>query len=120
MTSSEYDLGPVGDFAEGRPRRVEVAGRGVVVVQSEGVFYGLRDACPHQGARLSAGQVGGTALPCRPGEQASYGRVGQLISCPWHGWQYDLATGRALVEPERFRVRSYRVEVRAGRVWLLL
>ena len=39
----------------------------------------------------------------RPGEM--------LIRCPWHGWEFDLRTGQSWFDPERTRVRSYRVTV---------
>ncbi|NKB68920.1 MAG: Rieske 2Fe-2S domain-containing protein [Candidatus Latescibacteria bacterium] len=114
MASS--DIGAVGDFASGQPQRVEVAGRALVVVRSGERFYALRDTCPHQGAPLSGGKVGGTSLPCLPGDEIGFGQEGELLTCPWHGWQFELATGRALVEPERFRVRAYPVRVVEGRV----
>ena len=87
-----------------------------MVVRSDRRFFALRDICPHQGAPLSAGKLDGTALPCRPGEEISYGRMGEILTCPWHGWQFDLASGRALIEPDRFRVRIYPVHVAGGRV----
>ena len=87
-----------------------------MVVRRGPRFFALRDICPHQGAPLSAGKVDGTALPCLPGQEISYGRLGEILTCPWHGWQFELATGRALIEPERHRVRVYPVRVSGGRV----
>ena len=116
MASGTSDIGPVDHFEESRPQRVEVSGRALVVVRRGERFYALRDICPHQGAPLSAGKVGGTSLPCLPGEEVDFGREGELLTCPWHGWQFDLASGRSLVEPERHRVRAYPVRVVDGRV----
>ena len=116
MALKTIDIGSVDDFEAGRPRRVDAGGRALTVVRRGRRFFALRDICPHQGAPLSAGKVDGTALPCRPGEEISYGRVGEILTCPWHGWQFDLATGRALIEPDRFRVRVYPVRVVCGRV----
>ncbi len=116
MALKTIDIGSVDDFKAGRPRRVDAGGRALTVVRRGRRFFALRDICPHQGAPLSAGKVDGTALPCRPGEEISYGRVGEILTCPWHGWQFDLSTGRALIEPDRFRVRVYPVRVVCGRV----
>ncbi len=116
MALKTIDIGSVEDFGPGRPRRVAAGGRALTVVRRGRRFFALRDICPHQGAPLSAGNVGGTALPCRPGEEITYGRVGEILTCPWHGWQFDLATGRALIEPDRFRVRVYPVRVVGVRV----
>ena len=38
------------------------------------------------------------------------------LSCPWHGWEYDVRTGRSLCEPEKVRVRTYPARVEDGRV----
>ncbi len=38
-----------------------------------------------------------------------------VIACPWHGWEFDLRTGRAVSDP-RYRVRTFPVRVEAGRV----
>jgi 3-phenylpropionate/trans-cinnamate dioxygenase ferredoxin subunit len=40
-----------------------------------------------------------------------YERGGEILRCPWHGWEFDLRDGRSVVDPERTRVRSYPVEV---------
>lgn len=37
-----------------------------------------------------------------------------MIKCPWHGWEFELATGRSWADPERVRVRPYAVEVASG------
>ncbi len=116
MALRRVDVGPVDAFADGEVRRVEVAGRGLAVVRQGESFYALRDVCPHQGARLSDGRVGGTALARHPGDEIVLGRAGEILSCPWHGWEYDMRTGRSLCEPDKVRVRVYSVWVEAGRV----
>lgn len=108
MASRIHDLGAAADFIPGGLCRVEVEGRALVVLRRGEEFFALRDVCPHQGAPLSAGQLGGTPLPCRPGEEISYGRVGEVLTCPWHGWEFDINTGQALANPQA-RVRTYPV-----------
>jgi 3-phenylpropionate/trans-cinnamate dioxygenase ferredoxin subunit len=44
----------------------------------------------------------------------SYSRKGEIIRCPWHGWEFDVRTGQSYCEPERIQVRSYPVEVAEG------
>jgi 3-phenylpropionate/trans-cinnamate dioxygenase ferredoxin subunit len=115
-TSTVHDIGAIADFVPGKPYRVEVAGQALAVVRKGDRFYALRDRCLHQGARLSNGRVGGTPLPCKPGEAIGYGRTGEILTCPWHGWEYDVCTGRSLANPEKVRVRTYPVRVEGGRV----
>ena len=120
MASRRVDLGAIDDFADGQARRVEFGMRGLVVVRRGTTFHVLRDICPHQGARLSDGRVTGTALECPPGADIVLGRDGEILSCPWHGWEFDVFSGCSLVEPDRVRVRAYQTAVEDGRLLVAL
>jgi 3-phenylpropionate/trans-cinnamate dioxygenase ferredoxin subunit len=89
---------------------VEIAGRSIGVFNIHGRFYAVRNSCPHQGAELCRGRMVGLAIASRPGE-IRYEREGEILRCPWHGWEFDLATGRSVVDPHRTRVKSYPVEI---------
>ena len=82
--------------------------------------FAVRDTCPHQGAALSNGSVAGNVLPCQVGETQQYAGDGEILRCPWHGWQFELRTGRSLVDPEHTRIRSYPVRVENDRVLVAL
>lgn len=116
MISIGHDIGAVDDYENGIPYHVKVKGQPLVVVRKGDIFFALRDTCPHEGARLSDGRVLGTPLTCKPGNPIDYGRKGEIISCPWHGWEFDLCTGRSLTKPDRVRVKSYSVTIENGRV----
>ncbi len=116
MTLRAFDLGTVTNFVSGTPYRLEVGGRVIVLVRSGNAFYAMRDTCPHQGARLSEGQVSDSLLDCDVSESTPYGRLDEVLRCPWHGWQFDLKTGRTLFDPENTRVRCYSVRVEDDRV----
>ena len=119
MTSSVHDVGAEADFEVGQPRRVEIGGRGFVVVNGGTQFHAARDVCAHQGARLSSGRCKGNVHADSVGGHIEYQTGGRtLLQCPWHGWIFDLATGRALADPDRARVRVYPVQVTDGRVLL--
>ena len=120
MASHRVDVGAVDAFADGEAQRVEVEGRALVVVRRADDFFALRDICSHQGARLSDGRVTGTTLECAPGDEIAFGREGEVLVCPWHGWEYDLRTGCALFDPEKVRVRAYAVQIESGRVLIEL
>ena len=38
-----------------------------------------------------------------------YGRDGEILRCAWHGWEFEIETGRSLVDP-RVRAKTYKVE----------
>ena len=108
------------DLAEGLHPVTLADGRGIVIVHREERWWALRDICPHQGAKLSAGSITGRVPPCLPGEQISMLHDELVLLCPWHGWEYDVETGRCLTDPDHTRVRVYPTKIEDGRVWVEL
>jgi nitrite reductase (NADH) small subunit len=104
----------VAELAPGERRIVEVAGRSIGVFNVAGRFYALHNGCPHKGGPLCEGRICGTTLPVRRREFV-YGRDGQILRCAWHGWEFEIATGRALADP-RVRAQTYPVTVEDGQV----
>ena len=72
-----------GDIPVGGLLRVEVSGRAVCVAHAvDGKFYAVADACPHEGASLSEGDL-----------------LGAEIECPLHGSRFDLRSGQVRALP---------------------
>jgi nitrite reductase/ring-hydroxylating ferredoxin subunit len=81
--SGEYvNVGRVSDFPKSSLRQVTVAGEEVVVGNIEGKLYAIADKCTHRGGPLNEGELEGTK-----------------ITCPWHGGQFDMVTGKVLEPP---------------------
>jgi nitrite reductase (NADH) small subunit len=95
------------ELPPGERRLATIGGMEVGVFNLGDRFVAYRNLCPHQGAPVCLGRVGGTTLPSAPGEYV-FGRRGRILHCPWHGWQFDLETGEALFG---HRVRLAPVEV---------
>jgi len=108
------DVGASADFEHRRARIVRVAGREIGIVRFEDELYAVRNVCPHAHAPLCRGVVHSHLVAGEPGRVDVAGGV-PIVSCPWHGWEFDLRTGRALVDPV-LRVRTYDVVERDGRV----
>jgi nitrite reductase/ring-hydroxylating ferredoxin subunit len=106
-------VGKVGDLLPGERKVVEAEGRSIGVFNVGGNFYGLRNSCPHQAAPLCLGSVKGMTMPSKPGEYA-WAREGEILRCPWHGWEFDLRTGKSWCEPDRTKVRSFDLKVETG------
>jgi 3-phenylpropionate/trans-cinnamate dioxygenase ferredoxin subunit len=105
-------VAPAVELPPGTRRIIEVEGRSIGVFNVDGRYYALRNACPHQGAPLCLGSIGGTMVESRPGEYR-WEREGEILRCPWHGWEFDLTDGKSVFNPHRTRVRSYQVSVRS-------
>jgi nitrite reductase/ring-hydroxylating ferredoxin subunit len=93
--------------ARGERRMVEVGGHRIGLFRVGDDLYALADRCPHRGAPLcSSGRIA-TAIALRDGAPA-LGEPGALVRCPWHKWDFEIATGRCPVDA-RMRVRRYAV-----------
>lgn len=107
---TKYIVATVDEIPPGERKIVEVAGRSIGVFNLDGSFFALRNRCPHQGGPLCTGPVGALISSSRPGEY-DYSRAGEMVRCPWHGWEFDIRTGQSWVDPTRLRVRRYAVTV---------
>ena len=72
----------VGDFTPGTARQVTVHERWVGLFNVNGVYYAVDNLCLHRGGPLSGGAVAGC-----------------IVTCPWHGWQYNLTNGAMVQDP---------------------
>jgi nitrite reductase (NADH) small subunit len=105
------------ELPPGTKQVITVGGREIGVLNVEGRLYAMRNVCPHQGAPLCEGVIGGTMLPSRPHEYV-YGWEDKIIRCPWHKFEFDLETGHSLHDPEQMRVSVYQVGIEEGVVTL--
>jgi 3-phenylpropionate/trans-cinnamate dioxygenase ferredoxin subunit len=103
-------VGRVSSIAAGDRRIVEAEGRSIGVFNVNGTFYALRNTCPHQAAPLCLGSIKGMTMPSKPGEYI-WAREGEILRCPWHGWEFDITNGRSIFNPHRTRVKAYDVTI---------
>jgi len=106
------------DIPPGGRKIVKVEGREVGVFNLGGTYYALKNVCPHQGARVCLGRVGGTTLPSAVHE-FTYGLTGRILRCPWHGWEYDLTTGHSVFDPN-VKVVTYPVAVEDDQILITI
>ena len=98
-------------------RAFEIERTRIVLCRTGDSFRALRDICPHQGAQLSGGLFGGTNVPSEVGEY-SFGRAGEIVRCPRHGFEFDVETGRSLHDPDHVRVKAYRVVEQGDEIYV--
>ena len=102
-----YRVCHVEDIPRGEKRTYTFKNLPIVVVHDKrGEFHAVYERCPHQGARLGAGTLGGQTAAPEPGTAFEYVREGEILRCPWHGFSYDVTTGACLTA-ERLRVKTY-------------
>jgi 3-phenylpropionate/trans-cinnamate dioxygenase ferredoxin subunit len=110
---ARYIVAAADEIPPGGRKIIEVAGRSIGIFNLRGEFFALRNRCPHQGGPLCQGKTWGVLQARAPGEVA-YTRAGEILTCAWHGWEFDIRTGQSWCDPERLRVRRYEVRVEPG------
>jgi len=78
----------------GTIREFQLDGRTVAVANVDGKFFVINNTCLHRGGPLGEGEM-----------------EGSVVTCPWHGWQYDVTTGKALLNPA-VGVETFAIELR--------
>jgi nitrite reductase (NADH) small subunit len=107
------------EIAPGEVRIVSVDDRSIGIFNVGGEFYALANRCPHAGSPVCRGSIGGMSSADKPGVEVHWGREGEILRCPWHGWEFDIATGRTITEPAK-RIPTYPVFIEDGQVVLEL
>ena len=88
----------VEDVPPGELRTVRAGDEEIALAHVDGAFYATQAACIHLQGPLGQGWLDGTVL-----------------TCPWHGWQYDVRTGENEFD-RAIRLRTYEVRVEDGNV----
>jgi nitrite reductase (NADH) small subunit len=86
----------VSEIPIGQGKTVEIDGKAIAVFNCKGAFYAIDNTCKHEGGPLGEGELAGT-----------------VVTCPWHGWTYDVTTGVSPDDPD-CAVESYEVKVEGG------
>ena len=89
-----------GELPAGSSKEVEVQGRLVALFNVGGKVLALDGVCPHAGGPLGEGTVEGT-----------------VVTCPWHGWQFDLTTGQNVYNSKCVQ-HCYEVKTEGGEILL--
>jgi nitrite reductase/ring-hydroxylating ferredoxin subunit len=90
------------EIPAGSIKEVQVEGQAIALANVAGTVYAISNTCLHRGGPLGEGQL-----------------EGKVVTCPWHGWQFDVTTGKAVQNPNA-GVGCYAVEVRGEEVFVSL
>lgn len=82
---------------------VDVDGLPVALANVGGTIYAFSDSCRHMGGPLSSGVLRDA-----------------IITCPWHGWAYDVRTGKAVIPPVGLRIPTYAVHLEGADILLAI
>ena len=99
MKQEFIEAARAGELRPGTMKRIDVAGRRILLANVAGRLYAVDDTCTHEEASLSRGVL-----------------KGELVKCPLHNSCFNVRTGEALEEPAEEPLRTYPVREEGGRV----
>ena len=88
------------EIADGSIQEFTVGGKEIAVANVQGKFHAIDNTCIHLGGPLGQGTV-----------------EGNVVTCPWHGWQFDVTTGKVPEDPS-VGVSCYQLEVRGEEIFV--
>ena len=94
------ELMHIADCPAGGSREIVVGEQIVALFNIDGSFFALDGVCPHQGGPLGEGELAGC-----------------IVTCPWHGWQFDVRTGQHQLSKNVVQPR-FETKVENGMVWV--
>ncbi|HTQ38265.1 MAG TPA: Rieske 2Fe-2S domain-containing protein [Pirellulales bacterium] len=93
-------IAAVEDCSPGNCLEAVAGERMIALFNVAGEFFALDGVCPHQGGPLGEGQLSGC-----------------IVTCPWHGWQFDVRSGQHQLNRTVMQPR-FETKVEAGAVWV--
>jgi nitrite reductase/ring-hydroxylating ferredoxin subunit len=108
-----------GEIPPGGSRIFPVGPFGIGVFNLDGELLALDNHCPHAGAPVCRGRITGRTVVGRDRFELIWKDEGRILRCPWHHWEFDIATGKTLTDPTR-HARKRPVHVQDGWVYVEL
>ena len=97
---TDFVVADADELSDGDYLVTEVQGREIGVFNVEGELYAYTNWCAHQSGPICEGYLSGTTDATFDPETLEttqeWVKEGEIITCPWHGWEYDLLSGDCL------------------------
>ena len=90
-----------GELQQNGGKEVNVNGTRIALFHSNGHYYALEALCRHQDKPIAPGKLDG-----------------EVVECPWHSWHYNVRTGELLDYMEGVKMTTYKVDDKAGDIFI--
>jgi nitrite reductase (NADH) small subunit len=116
---TRYKVASTEDLAtDGDRIIVDIEGQEIAVFRIKDEFHALPNFCPHQAAPLCEGELTGRMIVGDDGWEWEYIQEDEIITCPWHGWKFDVTEGTN-IKDQTIAVPHYDVEVKGNNVYVI-
>lgn len=99
---TKIKMGKLSDVPPGTAIEKRILARRIAIVNDNGTLYGIEADCKHMKASLVTGAV-----------------ADGIVTCKWHGWKYDLATGECLGRPG-MKLKKYEIVIEGNDLYLVM
>jgi nitrite reductase (NADH) small subunit len=107
------------DLQSGDRVVLTINGTEISVFNVDGEYHACANWCPHQSGPVCEGLLTGTTAASFDRETLEYEKEwikeGRIVICPWHGWEFDIETGKATHDAD-IRLVSYPVREEEGSI----
>ena len=100
--AEQKKLAALAELAPGSAKVIETESEPIALFNVDGKVYATSNTCLHAGGPIGEGSL-----------------AGNDITCPWHGWTYDVTSGQCKTNPAA-KVKTYPVEIRDGDIYVNL
>lgn len=101
MSEGYVKVGRLGEFPAGMLKKVQLGGEYVLVANVGGKIYAISNTCTHRGGPLDEGEL-----------------KGNIVTCPWHGGQFEVTTGKVVSPSPTKDEVSFDIRIHASDVLL--
>lgn len=116
-TKDDYQyVADIEEFQDNDKVLVDIMGREIGIFQVGDDFYAVANYCVHQGGPLCEGKISG-ALTADEDFELEYSKKDEVISCPWHAWEFDIKSGNHLAHTD-YRVPTYEVKLDNEKIYV--
>jgi nitrite reductase/ring-hydroxylating ferredoxin subunit len=115
---ADVEVARFSELEEGVPKAVNAFGREIALVRWRGDCFAVRNVCPHQTVAFTAGLAQDQFVGGERVGDIFVDKDHPVLRCPRHSYKFELKTGRCTID-SRLRIKTYALEVRDGRVFLL-
>ena len=88
-----HRVAKVSDLSDGAGQVVDISGESIALFNMKGKFYAIANHCPHRGGPLAEGHV-----------------EDGVVTCSWHGWEFEIKSGKCRTMPGS-KQRSYPTKI---------
>lgn len=105
------------ELTPGKAKIVKVDNREIGIFREQNNYYAVLNVCPHFHAEICKGRITGTLIAEDPDTLRMRHDL-LVLRCPWHHWEFDIKTGKAIIPSIKQKLKVYEVKEENGDIYI--